>query len=215
MTLRVIGAGLGRTGTNSLKLALERLLQRPCYHMWEVFSHPDHAPVWTAATLGKFPHWDSFLGDYGATVDFPAAAFWPELMEVYPQSLVLLSVRDTDAWWDSCRRTIFSTEWPAPPAPIMDMIDHMWQSRFTADVGDEAVTKATYEAFNDRVRREVPPERLLEWRPGDGWDPLCAALGVAVPDEPFPHVNTSDDFLQERTSSLKKADEKPQSQRID
>ncbi len=205
MTLRVIGAGLGRTGTNSLKLALERLLQKPCYHMWEVFSHPDHAPIWTAATQGEFPDWDAFLGDYGATIDFPAAAFWPELMAAYPQSLVLLSVRDTDAWWDSCRRTIFSTEFPAPPAPIAEMIDHMWRERFTAKIDDEALTKAAFEAFNDRVRQAVPPERLLEWRPGDGWGPLCAALGVAVPDDPFPHVNTSGSFMQERSTSSKES----------
>jgi len=202
MTLRVVGAGLGRTGTNSLKLALERLLQQPCYHMWEVFSHPEHAPIWTAATQGKVPDWDAFLGDYGATVDFPAAAFWPELMAAYPQSLVLLSVRDTDSWWRSCRRTIFSTEYPAPPEPIEEMIDHMWRERFTAKINDETVTKAAFEKFNNRVRQEVPPERLLEWRPGDGWGPLCAALGVAVPDVPFPHVNTSDSFLQERSTSL-------------
>lgn len=202
--MRVVGAGLGRTGTNSLKLALERLLQKPCYHMWEVYSHLDDAPVWTAATRGKFPDWSTFLRDYGATIDFPAAAFWPELMRAFPDSLVLLSARDTDAWWDSCIRTIFSPDLPEPP-PIREMVDKMWEQRFTSEISNEKVTKAAYEAFNDRVRQTVPPGRLLEWRPGDGWEPICTALGLAIPDEPFPHVNTSNDFRRERAID----DEKP------
>jgi len=202
--LRVIGAGLGRTGTNSLKLALERVLQKPCYHMWEVYSHLDHASVWTAATRGDFPDWAKFLRHYVATIDFPAAAFWPELMRAFPDSLVLLSVRDTDAWWDSCIRTIFSPDLPEPPPPIREMVDEMWAQRFTSEIRNEKVTKAAYEAFNDRVRQTVPPGRLLEWRPGDGWEPICTALGLAIPDEPFPHVNTASDFRRERAVDDKK-----------
>ena len=141
MSMRVVGAGLGRTGTNSLKLALEQLLQRPCYHMWEVYSHLDHAPVWTAATQGNFPVWSDFLQDYGATIDFPAAAFWPELMNAFPDSLVLLSTRDTDSWWNSCARTILSPELPPPPGPMGEMIEKMWAQRFTAEVTDETMAK--------------------------------------------------------------------------
>jgi hypothetical protein len=198
LALKVVGAGLGRTGTNSLKLALEHLLGRPCYHMWEVHSNPRHAPVWTAAMRGKAPDWDEFLGEYGATIDFPAAAFWPELMEAYPDALVLLSFRDTDAWWKSCERTIFSTDLPSPPAAIGEMIDQMWASRFTTNIADEAAAKKAYESFNNNVRRHVPSDRLLEWQPGDGWESICAALGMKIPEEPFPHVNSSADFLRER-----------------
>jgi hypothetical protein len=198
VALKVVGAGLGRTGTNSLKLALEHLLQKPCYHMWEVFSHPEHAPVWTAALKGEMPDWGAFLGDFNATIDFPAAAFWPELMEAYPESLVLLSVRDTDAWWNSCRRTIFSADHPPPPGPIGEMIEQMWVSRFTTNISDEAAAKEAYESFNNKVRQCVPPNRLLEWQAGDGWEPICTALGMEIPGEPFPHVNSSADFLNER-----------------
>lgn len=201
MALKIVGAGLGRTGTNSLKLALEYLLQKPCYHMWEVFSHPAHALVWTAAMKGKMPDWDVFLKDFAATIDFPAAAFWPELIEAYPDSLVLLSVRDTDSWWKSCQRTIFSADHPEPPAPIAEMIATMWESRFTSNIGSELAAKQAYEAFNERVRQSVPAERLLEWRPGDGWEPICAALKMAVPDRAFPHVNSSAEFLRERSTN--------------
>ncbi|MCW3097333.1 MAG: hypothetical protein JWL77_2951, partial [Chthonomonadaceae bacterium] len=97
MTLRVVGAGLGRTGTHSLKLALERLLGAPCHHMVEVFQHPEQVTVWNAAAHGTVPDWKEFLGGYAAAVDWPAAGFYPELMEAFPDALVVLSVRDTQS----------------------------------------------------------------------------------------------------------------------
>src|SRR5438105_250833 len=109
MTLRVVGAGLGRTGTMSLKLALERLLGAPCYHMVEVFSHPEHVPAWHAAAQGRMPDWDQLFAGYAAAVDWPSAAFWPELIEAYPEALVVLSVRDSESWWQSAHETIFAT----------------------------------------------------------------------------------------------------------
>lgn len=198
MSVRVIGAGLGRTGTNSLKLALERLLGEPCYHMFECFERPEHMPVWTAAARGELPEWDRLLSGYGAAIDFPPAAFWPELMEAYPDALILLSVRETDDWWRSASRTIFPTVLGMAPGPLREMIDALWASRFTLAIEDEKATKAAFEKFNDAVRARVRPERLLEWRPGDGWEPICAALALPVPSEPFPHVNTTEEFLDTR-----------------
>jgi hypothetical protein len=198
MTLRVVGAGLGRTGTNSLKLALESLLGEPCYHMFECFERPEHMPLWTAAAQGDIPEWDHLLSGYGAAIDFPPAAFWPELMRAYPKALILLSVRDTDDWWKSASRTIFPTVLAMPPGPRREMIDAFWSSRFTLAIEDERAAKAAFEKWNDQVRAGVPPERLLEWRPGDGWELLCSALELPVPPEPFPHVNTTKEFLANR-----------------
>src|SRR5712692_9189339 len=107
MSLRVIGAGLGRTGTHSLKLALERLLDGRCYHMLETFGRPDDIPVWHAAVNGDLPDWASFLSEYNAAVDWPVAGFWHELSEAFPDALILLSTRDTDGWWTSANNTIF------------------------------------------------------------------------------------------------------------
>jgi hypothetical protein len=198
MTLRVVGAGLGRTGTNSLKLALERLLGAPCYHMSEVFSHPEHVRMWAAAAKGEAVDWDALFADFGATVDWPSSTFWRELAGAYPDALVLLSTRSSaDAWWRSADDTIFASM-RQPPPPGMEewraMIDAVIVERFPGVPDDEAASKASYEAHNALVRATVPAERLLEWQPGDGWGPLCAALGMAVPDEPFPHVNTTADF---------------------
>jgi hypothetical protein len=196
---RVVGAGLGRTGTHSLKLALERLLGAPCYHMLEVFQHPDDIAVWQAAVDGNPPEWTSFLADYAAAVDWPVAAFWRELAGAFPDAVVLLSVRDADAWWTSASRTIFEVsrrERPSDPvaAAQLAMATDMLGTRFTPRWWEESEAKAAYDRHNDDVRAQVSPGRLLEWHPGDGWEPICAALDVAVPDEPFPHVNTTDEF---------------------
>ena len=198
---------MGRTGTNSLKLALERLLGEPCYHMFECYEHPEHMPLWTAAAHGDPPDWDELLSGYGAAVDFPPAAFWPELMRAYPEALILLSVRDTDGWWASASRTIFPSVLAMPASPLREMIDALWSRRFTLAVEDEKAAKAAFEKFNDQVRTGVPSERLLEWRPGDGWEPICAALELPVPPEPFPHVNTTEEFLETRVSDPLAGDE--------
>jgi len=198
--LRVIGAGFARTGTHSLKVALEQLLDTRCYHMWELLAHEEHAPVWTAAAHGEIPNWDHLLAGYEAVVDYPAAAFWPELMEAYPDALILLSYRDTEGWWKSCSRTAFPFVLSLPAGPVKEMIQTLWEMRFISDVMNESAAKAAFEAHNDYVRSIVPSERLIEWQPGDGWLPICHALDVPVPDEPFPHVNTSEEFILERFS---------------
>jgi hypothetical protein len=195
MTLRVIGAGLGRTGTTSLKLALEELLAAPCYHMVEVRERPGDPHVWAEAYQGRTPEWDTFFAGYDATVDWPAAPFWPELSAVFPDAIILLSTRDAASWWKSASTTIFPAlaTYFAPDAP-----DDAWtgmgrgmMTSFTPQWQAEAGAKAAYLAYNEQVRATAPADRLVEWRPSDGWDPICAALGVEVPDHPFPHLNTT------------------------
>ena len=196
MPLKVVGAGLGRTGTHSLKLALERLLGEPCYHMIEVFGHPDHVGMWHQATLGKMPDWDTLFAGYGEAVDWPAAGFWQEISDAYPDALILLSTRDSAGWWRSCDNTIFEVFRQADdamPEAWTAMVKELFR-RFAGDTLHEATAIAAYERHNEHVRTTAPAARLVEWRPGDGWVPLCDALGVAVPDEPFPHVNSTAEF---------------------
>jgi hypothetical protein len=196
MTLKIVGAGVGRTGTHSLKIALEQLTGGRCYHMIEVFGRPGDPEVWCSALQGDPPDWDEFLGDFTATVDWPACSAWRELAAAYPDAPVLLSTRDADSWWRSASNTIFPVMDgdKAPPDPTWTRMAEAMFERFTPDWRDEGAAKAAFEAHNAAVRAEVPADRLVEWRPGDGWDPLCAALGVPVPSEPFPHVNTTDEF---------------------
>ena len=202
MALRVVGAGLGRTGTHSLKLALEQILGEPCYHMTEVPGHEGHIEAWHRAVDGEMPDWGTHFAGFGAAVDWPTAAFWREIAADSPDAIVVLSVRDTESWWRSAINTIFLVPQGDPPAdPVfarqVAMAKDLLTKRFTTNWLEEAEAKHAYEAHNDAVRAEVAPERLVEWHPGDGWEPICTALGVAVPDEPFPHVNTTADFRRE------------------
>jgi hypothetical protein len=200
MSLRVVGAGLGRTGTNSLKLALERLLGGPCYHMVEVFDRPADVPVWHGAIHGEGPDWSAFPAGYVATVDWPACACWAELAAAHPGALVLLSTRESaETWWRSFEATIVAglrqpvpadrPDWAVRRRMTLDMV-----AAFTPGWRERDSAIAAYKAHNAAVRAAVPAARLVEWRPGDGWEPLCSRLGVAVPDEPFPNVNSTEQF---------------------
>jgi hypothetical protein len=204
MSLRVVGAGLGRTGTHSLKIALEQLLGAPCYHMVEVIGHPEYAAYWLDAFDGKPVDWAKVMDGYAACVDWPAAAMWRELADANPKAIVLLSTRSSaDAWWKSASKTIFeisqraiadASDADSAFAHAADLPTAMFSKTFTPNWSDEAEAKRAYEEHNAKVRASVPKERLVDWQPGDGWEPICDKLGIAVPGEPFPHVNTTDEF---------------------
>ena len=197
MTLRIVGAGLGRTGTTSLKMALEQLLGAPCYHMMEVFGHPEHVPAWHAAMLGEPVDWPTVFEGYAATVDWPGGGVWQSIWAAYPDAKVLLSSRrSADEWWTSAYRTIFEAMGAEPP-PGMDAWHEMTVAmthRLTPDFPDEAACKAAYERHNENVRATVPAGQLIDWQPEDGWGPLCKGLGIPEPSDPFPVSNTTADF---------------------
>ncbi len=214
LTLRVVGAGLGRTGTNSLKLALERLLGGRCYHMLELLERPGDTECWERAAAGEPIAWDWLRRDYVATVDFPAAMFWRELLADSPDALVLLSTRESaQIWWESFQRTILRSMSGEVPADRPDWARRAMNlsvlARLTPGWRTETDAIDAYERHNEAVRRTVSRDRLIDWRPGDGWEPICSALGVAVPEEPFPHENTSADFQARTTFSPPAADPTP------
>ena len=208
--MKVIGAGFGRTGTTSLKAALERLGFDPCYHMTEVFAHPDHADFWVAAWRGEPVDWDGVLGDYEATLDWPACTFYEELMEQHPDARVLLSVRDPERWYESTRSTIYELTKLIEGSTISRVIfglvsllvfggftgrrsrlanDLIWEGTFDGRFEDKAYAIGVFERHNEEVKRHVPPERLLVYEVKEGWGPLCEFLDVPEPDEPFPRLN--------------------------
>ncbi|HYN89897.1 MAG TPA: sulfotransferase [Ardenticatenaceae bacterium] len=205
MTIQIIGAGLGRTGTLSLKVALERLGFDPCYHMIEVFKHPAHVRVWKAAAEGQAVDWPALFGDYQATVDFPGCSFYKELMAAYPEAKVLLSVRDPERWYESTNETIYQMPRVIPGwlhrlpwvRNLYELtVQVVWQGQFEGRFEDRAHTIALFNAWNAEVQRTVPREKLLVFDVRQGWEPLCAFLGVPVPAEPFPHVNEREEMLQ-------------------
>jgi hypothetical protein len=177
----------------SLKIALEQLFGSPCYHMTEVFEHPEHVGLWHAVADGETINWGDVFAGYAAAVDTPACLFWPELLQAYPQALVVLSVRDGPSWFESCHRTIFARPSKEPQAAPgwSAMMEAVTRSRMP--VGPTMSRAAALEGFaryNQTVRQRVPAGRLLVWQARDGWAPLCAALNIPIPDEPFPHLNT-------------------------
>jgi len=200
--LRVVGAGLGRTGTHSLKLALEQLLEGRCYHMVDLLGQRERdVPLWLEAARSGRVDSESLLSGYRAIVDIPGCFFWRELAEQHPDALVLLSTRETaEAWWQSASSTIFDGLRRGLPGPL---ITGMWSTlaerSFTPHIDDREQAIAAYERHNADVRSAIPASRLVEWRPGDGWGPLCRALGVGEPDLPFPHTNSTEEFLARRS----------------
>ena len=196
MELAVVGAGVGRTGTHSLKVALEQLLGAPCHHMIEILAEPAQMPAWIDAIEGRPVDWSAMLDRYRAIVDWPGGSFWPELSAANPDALVLLSVRDPEAWYRSASNTIFLTFDNVPPelSPWLHAVRKMMHDRFSDRFDDPTAMMDAFVRHNDAVRAGVAPERLLEWAPGDGWAPLCERLGLPAPAEPFPVTNTTDDF---------------------
>jgi hypothetical protein len=197
MALELIGAGLGRTGTLSLKAALEKIGYGPCYHMIEVLTAPERGRHWLARTQTGSHDWDAIFHGYRAAVDWPAAAFWRELAARHPAAKVVLSVRDADRWYESVMSTIYPVMKQGPPerAPATLRAFHqmvvalVFEQTFGGRLEDRAHAKRVFEAHNQAVVDAIPASRLLVYRTVDGWEPLCRFLGAPVPDEEFPHLN--------------------------
>jgi hypothetical protein len=199
MPLTVVGAGVGRTGTNSLKLALEQLLDGRCHHMLEIIGDPRQVSGWTDAIDGRDVDWQILLDGYVAQVDWPGASFWRELSAANPDALVVLSTRDADAWYRSASNTIFNVFENPPPGLegwFEDAVPKMFGERFCDDLGNPTAMIDAFERHNAEVRAGVPADRLLEWAPSEGWEPICERLGVPVPDEPFPITNTTQEMRE-------------------
>lgn len=201
MKLKIIGAGFGRTGTLSLKIALEQLGVGPCYHMMSVFGNPVHIPLWAAAVRGETPDWDTLFEDFRSTVDWPACTFWRDLAEKNPDAKVLLSYRDADAWYDSFHDTIYqmmSRVPPSEPAWAVELFEMtrelVLEQTFGGRPDDRAHVIRCYEEHNEAVRNEVPADRLILYEVGAGWDPICIALNRPIPNEPYPKTNSTKEF---------------------
>lgn len=195
MPLKVIGAGYGRTGTLSLKLALEQLGFGPCYHMVEVFKNPE-APGWWIEAADGHPDWEKIFAGYSSTVDWPNATFYRELAEAYPDAKVILTERDPEEWFASTQATIFSPKLPRDPASVhFQMIQKVIGRLFAGRFDDHDTLVEVFKRHNATVREVIPPERLLVYEVAQGWKPLCDFLGVPVPEGPMPKANAREDFM--------------------
>ena len=197
MALQVIGAGLGRTGTLSLKLALEHIGIGPCYHMTELMAQASRRlPPWFGVIQGA-PDWDAIFDGFVATVDYPTCTYWRELAEFYPEAKVVLSMRSAESWYQSIRSTIFSPQAidQLLASPIREFFMGAVFGSFVEHLDDRDTMIAYYNRWNAEVIAGLPPERLLVHEAKQGWEPLCRFLGVPVPAEPYPRVNSKEDML--------------------
>lgn len=213
--MKVIGAGLPRTATTTTLIAFEQLGFAPCYHMRDLMGNWDEQlGLWERVVEGD-PDWEALFGSAESTCDFPASRYYRELMDVYPDAKVVLSVRSAKGWVHSMRETIYPMYFPGSVMyhvcearrivdpkwdRFIDLMNHMcWNEgtgAFAGDHASDAGLAAIMERWNAQVQASVPPERLLVWKPAHGWEPLCKFLDVAVPDGPVPNVNDTSSFKE-------------------
>ncbi len=203
MSLHVIGAGMGRTGTHSLKLALEKLGFGPCYHMVEVINNPQHVSFWHAAAEQEGDlDWLAVFSGYRAAVDWPSTRFVLHLANsVYSEARVILTERDPEKWYQSASQTIYPFAYRDLNAvdeqqkPFLRMVRKLiFEDTFHNRFEDADFAINIYQQHVKAVKRQIAPERLLTFSVADGWEPLCEFLRCEIPDEVFPYTNTTEDF---------------------
>ena len=192
MSLSVIGAGFGRTGTASMKMALEMLELGPCHHMKDV-STPEQNSYWLAAAEGQKMNWDQVFEGFGSCIDWPAAFFWRELSEYYPDAKILLTVRDPESWYKSMQNTIFNVL-KAKPEPFAVAVKLIGERLFEECFDDKDFVLSLYEQNTRDVQAAFSSDRLLTYELGSGWEPLCRFLGKPIPDVEFPRSNSTEEF---------------------
>jgi hypothetical protein len=213
MSIKVIGAGFPRTGTNSLKRSLEMLGVSKCYHMKELLTHPDQLPLWLRLEDTGTTDWDTLYNGFQGSVDFPCYPFYQQHLEKYPEAKVILTIRDFDSWYKS----VTSTIWTAGPQNLgqkLAMMGRMltdsrvkkvigcikfvkrmiWQKEFKGRFEDVAFVKEVFNQHIEKVKSNVPSDQLLVYDVREGWGPLCQFLGVPEPAEPLPHLNKRENF---------------------
>lgn len=212
MSIEVIGAGFGRTGTLSLKHALEELGYKKCHHMLEIFQHPEELPYWNRLLETGTTDFDAMFKGYTAVVDFPGSIYYKQLMAKYPDAKVVLTVRDPEKWYKSAYDTIYKA---APKGfnkfmmrvisifkpelrYVLKSIDFadkcVWKGFFQDRFADKAYMIEFYNKWIEDVKNTVPADKLIVFEVKDGWEPLCAFLNKPVPSIPFPKVNDTAEF---------------------
>jgi hypothetical protein len=212
--VKLIGVGFGRTGTMSLKAALERLGAGPCFHMIDLIAgerRERDLPYWTKIADGEDVDWHEVFEGWESTVDWPACSRWRELIDAFPDAPVLLNTRDFDGFYESCKNTILAVKLaalngeltpdasrPQPAPALWEVIEKLiWQGDFQGRFEDKEWVRQMYDDRMETISAAVPADRLTVWRLGDGWQPLADMLRVEAPSEPFPHLHDTNEFRAE------------------
>lgn len=212
MSIKVIGTGLGRTGTHSLKIALEQLGFGKCYHMVELLNNPAGLTYFEQAERGENVDWDSLFQGYLSAVDYPVARYYKPLIAKYPDAKLVHTTRNPEAWYESCKNTIFwatkpdagrifsmMVRMPFSPTirkrlPVLKYNGSLIDLEFGKDLNDKTKVMDYFKKRDEEILKTVPKERLIIYNVKDGWEPLCKFLNVPVPSNPFPKSNTTEEF---------------------
>ncbi len=214
MSLKILGTGMGRTGTHSLKIALEQLGFGKCYHMVELFQHPEDLKYFEQAENGKSVNWDELFKEYNSAVDYPVARYYKQIANYYPDAKIIHTIRDAESWYQSASDTIF---WASKPSsgrilkmivnlpfsresrrrlPVLKFNGKMLEREFGKDLKDKKRVIQRFNDHNEEVINVISKERMLIFDPKSGWEPLCKFLNVPAPSTPFPKSNTKEEFIK-------------------
>lgn len=213
MSIKIIGAGFPRTGTTTLKRALEMLGYNKCYHMKELLVNPDMLQHWLKLEATGTTDWEAIYEGYQGSVDFPCYPFYKAHMERYPDAKVILTVRPFEPWYNS----VYQTIWQAGPQNTPEKLQmlakmafnprlrkvincikfvrrYLWEKQFEGRFEDRGFVEEVFRQHIASVKQYVPADRLLVYDVRDGWEPLCRFMNVPVPAEPIPHLNKKENF---------------------
>jgi len=222
MAIEVFGTGQGRTGTTSLKAALEHLGFGKCYHMFELFKHPEEVVYFEKAERGEKVDWETLFKGYRSACDFPVIRYYQQILALYPDAKVIHTTRDPESWFKSVSDTIFWATQPTPLRMLKMMIRLPFSSTlrkrlrvlkyngmmvrkvFGEDLKNKSAVISLFNAYNDEILHSIPKEKMLVYDVKSGWGPLCAFLNVPVPGIPFPKSNTTDEFIYNVTNKIMK-----------
>lgn len=211
MSIKVIGLGMGRTGTSSLKVALEKLGYGPCYHMEDLINNPADVRYWKEIDRKGETDWQSLFGAYQSAVDFPTIGYYKDILRVYPAAKVILTERDEKSWYESASKTILNVEpgimnkikmslllpFSSRLQKLMQVFKlsrKFWETHIGKNFRDKEKAISFYRKWNQQIKEEIPADNLLVFKVAHGWEPLCKFLGTSIPDEPFPTSNSRNEF---------------------
>jgi hypothetical protein len=207
MTMQIFGAGVGRTGTYSLKLAINQLGLGPCHHMDEVLHNMSaQVPLWSAA-VGEHADWSQIYDGFNSAVDWPTAGFFRELIEAYPSAKFVLTQRDPERWADSFGATIYKLlagkdQGPPEMKSWLDMAERVIaKTGFPAGLNHDGLVSA-FVAHNEAVKATIPADQLFVYQVKEGWGPLCSFLNLPEPAEAFPRTNDRAEFWDRVTGKI-------------
>jgi len=204
MSLQVIGSGVGRTGTHSLKIALEQLGFGKCYHMEELLRHPEGLTYFEKAERGETVDWNKLFKGYSSAVDYPVARYYKEIIAAFPQAKIIHTIRDAESWYNSAMETIF---WASKPSagrilrmlirlpfssairerlPVLKYDGRLVDNIYGKNLNDKQEIIRRYNEINNETLNFIPKDRSLVYDIKTGWEPLCKFLNVPVPTVPFP-----------------------------